>query len=122
MRMSELLVLLLCGSASGLQLGSVAPRPALALRAARTAFICMEETKPWNTATDDKGDTYYWRGSESTYDMPPDFDPALAKDSGIYKAGGSTDGALYDDEIAAQLVAVNPGVVILRAARNATVT
>ena len=29
---------------------------------------------------------------------------------------------VYDDEIASQLIAVNPGVVILRAARNATVT
>ena len=29
---------------------------------------------------------------------------------------------VYDDEIASQLIAVNPGVVILRAARNATIT
>ena len=29
---------------------------------------------------------------------------------------------VYDDEIASQLVAVNPGVVILRASRNATIT
>ena len=29
---------------------------------------------------------------------------------------------VYDDEIASQLIAVNPGVVILRAARNTTVT
>lgn len=96
--MNTLLLAALIGSASGLQLGAVAPRPAFALRAARTASICMED-KPWNTATDDKGDTYYWRGSESTYEMPADFDPALARDAGTYKAGGSTDGALYDDEI-----------------------
>ena len=112
--MHRLLLALLIGSVTGLQLHA-APRPAAAATRptmvgfGRTAHVCMQEGQDtWNTAKDANGETYYWRGKESTYEKPADFDPSLAKDSGMYK-GTADDGALYDDEISDAQVTYTDG-------------
>ena len=52
----------------------------------------------WNTALDEDGETYYWNAAgASQYEKPADFDPALAKNEGVYQA--KEDGALYDDMV-----------------------
>ena len=81
----------------------------------RSARIILEEAAEekltWNTAQDAGGDTYYWNSAgASTYEKPADFDPATAKDAGVFKGTtSSADGALYDDEIPDQQIVYTSG-------------
>jgi len=93
------LLLLLAPAISALQIGAVtATRPLMRAGLVMQAPPPEAQKLTWNTALDAEGKTYYWNSAgASTYEKPADYDPATAKAAGTYK--GSSDGALYDDEI-----------------------